>query len=292
MKGTDDNMSREDSIKRVGIVGIAGNIFLLIIKFTIGFICHSQAMLADAANSAADIFASLMTTIGNKIARAPSDKDHNFGHGKAEYLFSMFISISMMLVAFKLLWDSANSLFFGSSFNFSNLLIIICSTTIVIKFVLYLYTKKLYKMYDSILIKSSMQDHRNDCIVTSCTLISTLCALYGFMFVDGIVGIGISLWIFYSGSKIFVESYNILMDSSIDDTTKDMIIELSRIYDNIKKIESIASAPVGYQYIVFVTICVDGNISTFESHKLADNLEHDIEGLENIYEAIVHVNPV
>lgn len=285
-------MSREDSIKRVGIVGIAGNIFLLIIKFTIGFICHSQAMLADAANSAADIFASLMTTIGNKIARAPSDKDHNFGHGKAEYLFSMFISISMMLVAFKLLWDSANSLFFGSSFNFSNLLIIICSTTIVIKFVLYLYTKKLYKMYDSILIKSSMQDHRNDCIVTSCTLISTLCALYGFMFVDGIVGIGISLWIFYSGSKIFVESYNILMDSSIDDTTKDMIIELSRIYDNIRKIESIASAPVGYQYIVFVTICVDGNISTFESHKLADNLEHDIEGLENIYEAIVHVNPV
>ena len=147
-------------------------------------------------------------------------------------------------------------------------------------------------MYDSILIKSSMQDHRNDCIVTSCTLISTLCALYGFMFVDGIVGIGISLWIFYSGSKIFVESYNILMDSSIDDTTKDMIIELSRIYDNIKKIESIASAPVGYQYIVFVTICVDGNISTFESHKLADNLEHDIEGLENIYEAIVHVNPI
>lgn len=292
MKGTDDNMSREDSIKRVGIVGIAGNIFLLVIKFTIGFICHSQAMLADAANSAADIFASLMTTIGNKIARAPSDKDHNFGHGKAEYLFSMFISISMMLVAFKLLWDSANSLFFGSSFNFSNLLIIICSTTIVIKFVLYLYTKQLYKMYDSILIKSSMQDHRNDCIVTSCTLISTLCALYGFIFVDGIVGIGISLWIFYSGSKIFVESYNILMDSSIDDTTKDMIIELSRIYDNIKKIESIASAPVGYQYIVFVTICVDGNISTFESHKLADNLEHDIEGLGNIYEAIVHVNPV
>ena len=292
MKGTDDNMSREDSIKRVGIVGIAGNIFLLIIKFTIGFICHSQAMLADAANSAADIFASLMTTIGNKIARAPSDKDHNFGHGKAEYLFSMFISISMMLVAFKLLWDSANSLFFGSSFNFSNLLIIICAITILIKFILYLYTRKLYKMYDSILIKSSMQDHRNDCIVTSCTLISTLCALYGFMFVDGIVGIGISLWIFYSGSKIFVESYNILMDSSIDDTTKDMIIELSRIYDNIKKIESIASAPVGYQYIVFVTICVDGNISTFESHKLADNLEHDIEGLENIYEAIVHVNPI
>lgn len=285
-------MSRADSIKRVGIVGIAGNIILLIIKFSIGLICHSQAMLADAANSASDIFASLMATIGNKIARVPSDKDHNFGHGKAEYIFSMFISISMIFVAIKLLWDAINSIIFGSSFTFSILLIIVCIITIVIKLLLFLYTKKAYQLHDSILIESSMQDHRNDCFITLCTLISVLSGFYGIFWVDGIVGIGISLWIFYSGGKIFVESYNVLMDRSVDETTKDMIVELSHLYKNIKNVESIASAPVGYQYIVFVTICVDGNISTFESHQLADDLEHDIEALDNIYDAIVHVNPV
>lgn len=285
-------MTREASIKRVGIIGITGNIFLLIIKFTIGFLCHSQAMLADAANSAGDIFASLMTAIGNKIAEAPRDQDHNFGHGKAEYLFSMFISISMIIVSFKLLWDSANSLIFGSSFNFSIFLIIVCIVTIIVKFCLFLYTKKLYKLHDSILIKSSMQDHKNDCIVTLCTLISILFAIYGVYWVDGVVGIGISLWIFYSGSKIFIEAYNVLMDASVDETTKDMILELSHIYENIKSVENIASAPVGYKYIVFVTICVDGNISTFQSHKLADDLENDIKKLDKVYDAIVHVNPV
>ena len=80
--------------KRVGIFGILGNIFLLIIKGIVGFASKSQAMIADSINSAGDIFASLMTFIGNKIASVPGDDSHNFGHGKAEYIFSLFIAIS------------------------------------------------------------------------------------------------------------------------------------------------------------------------------------------------------
>ena len=89
-------MDRFEQTKKAGLYGIIGNIFLLIIKGTVGFIFRSQAMIADAANSAGDIFASLMTFIGNKIASTPEDDNHNFGHGKAEYLFSMFIAISMI----------------------------------------------------------------------------------------------------------------------------------------------------------------------------------------------------
>ena len=64
-------MDRFSSTKKAGILGIIGNIFLLIIKTIVGFASHSQAMIADAANSAGDIFASLMTFIGNKIASEP-----------------------------------------------------------------------------------------------------------------------------------------------------------------------------------------------------------------------------
>ena len=89
-------MDRYNSTKRAGIFGILGNIFLLIIKGIVGFASHSQAMIADAANSAGDIFASLMTFIGNRIASEPGDKTHNFGHGKAEYIFSIFVYLSFM----------------------------------------------------------------------------------------------------------------------------------------------------------------------------------------------------
>ena len=98
-----------NDIKKAGLAGIFGNIFLLIIKATIGFITHSQAMIADSVNSASDIIASLMTFIGNKISSEPKDKDHNFGHGKAEYIFSLFISITMILVSLKLLIDSVST---------------------------------------------------------------------------------------------------------------------------------------------------------------------------------------
>ena len=79
------------------VVDIIGNIFLLIIKGSIGFTTRSQSMIADFFNSAGDVFSSFMTFIGNKIASVPNDDDHNLGHGKAEYIYSMLISIVMKL---------------------------------------------------------------------------------------------------------------------------------------------------------------------------------------------------
>lgn len=122
---------RFNNTKKASILGITGNVFLLMIKAIVGAISGSQAMIADAANSAGDIFASLMTFISNKIASEPSDDTHNFGHGKAEYIFSLFISISMLLVASKLLYDSTLSLIFKQEFVFSWTLVIVCLITII-----------------------------------------------------------------------------------------------------------------------------------------------------------------
>lgn len=285
-------MDRFEQTKKAGLYGIIGNIFLLIIKGTVGFIFRSQAMIADAANSAGDIFASLMTFIGNKIASTPEDDNHNFGHGKAEYIFSMFIAISMIVIAFKLLYDSIYTLIYGSNLSFSWLLVAVCITTIIVKLSLYLYTSRLAKKYNNILLEANKKDHFNDCIVTTLTLISILFTLINIYWFDSIVGIIISVWICFTGVKIFMESYNVLMDISIDSETKDIILNLSRNYSEIQKLDAISSTPVGYRYIVVLTIYVDGNMSTFDSHSLADKFEKDVNSLDNIYKAIVHVNPI
>ena len=80
-------MDRYKTTTIAGIFGIIGNVFLLVIKGFVGFISNSQAMIADSINSASDIFASLMTFIGNKIASKPQDEDHNFGHRKIRIYF-------------------------------------------------------------------------------------------------------------------------------------------------------------------------------------------------------------
>lgn len=285
-------MERFKETKKAGLLGIFGNLFLLIIKGAIGFLTNSQAMIADSANSAGDIFASLMTFIGNKIASEPYDESHNFGHGKAEYIFSLFISVSMIIVAVKLMFDSVFTLINHNYMSFSWLLVIVCIVTILVKLCLFIYTNKLCKKYNNILLEANSKDHKNDCIVTSFTLISVLATLVNIYWLDGIVGIGISIWIAITGFKIFMESYNVLMDKSLDEDTKDLILNIVRNYESVQDIKHFYTSPVGYQYMVFLTICVDGNMSTFDSHELADKLEKDISNLDKIYHTIIHVNPI
>jgi len=259
-------MDRYESANKAGILGILGNLFLLIIKGFAGFTFKSQAMIADSFNSAGDILSSLFTFIGNKISSKPWDNDHNFGHGKSEYIFYFLISISMIIVSAKLLFDSVSSLVNHNTLDFSILLVIVCVVTIIVKFALFLYTRYLLKKEHNILIEANSKDHFNDCIITTCTLISILFSLVGIFWMDSVVGIIISFYIFYTGIKIFLESYNVLMDISIDEDTKKIILDITNKYEDIKEVESIYSTPSGYKYIVIITISVDCNMTTFNSH--------------------------
>ena len=284
---------RFQKIKIASILGIIGNIFLMLIKSSIGFITNSQAMLADAFNSLSDVFSSFMTFIGNKIASKPSDEDHNLGHGKAEYIYSMFISIAMLLLALQSFSSALESIINKQEVLFSKWLIIVCTITIFTKISLYFYTHKLAKKYKNILLEANAKDHRMDCIITMANLISCLLSYFQIYFIDGIVGILISFWILYTAFQIYKESYNILMDKSLDETTKEKVFAIINNYPEIKKVNHFNSTPVGYKYQISFTIFVDGNLSTFKSHEIADKLEDEIEEkVEEIYLSVIHVNPI
>lgn len=286
-------MERFKKVKIASILGIIGNLFLLIIKAIIGFITNSQAMIADSFNSAGDIFSSIMTFIGNRIASKPSDDDHNLGHGKAEYIYSMLISIAMILMGAKVLFDSISSWINKNRFDFSIWLVIVCIVTIIIKFLLYLYTHNISKKYHNLLIEANSKDHRNDCIITFLNLIACILTIYNIYFVDCIVGIIISIWIIVTGVKIYIESYDVLMDKSISNDTKNKVYDIIKKHNEIKKVTHFNATPVGYKYQISFTIFVDGNLSTFESHDIADKLEKEInKKLDEIYLTVIHVNPI
>ena len=285
-------MNRYKSGKIASILGIFGNLFLLIIKCIVGIITNSQAMIADSINSASDIISSILTFIGNKIASKPRDEDHHLGHGKAEYIYSMLISILIILVAITVFKDSLVSLFNPSIFNFSIWYIIVCIVTILVKLGLFLYTNKVAKVYNNLLILANSKDHRNDMIVTFFTLLSGILMYYGINFVDSIVGIGISIFILATGIKIFIDSYDVLMDKTMNEDTKKEVLAIIKKYPEVKKIQHFNATPVGYLFQVSFTIFVDGNLSTFASHDIANKLEKEISALDDIYLTIIHVNPI
>lgn len=286
-------MDRFKSTKIASMLGIIGNLFLLIIKGIVASLSGSQAMVADAFNSAGDIFSSLMTYVGNRISCKKADDDHNLGHGKAEYIYSMLISISMLLMATFVLKDSIKSLFYGSKYTFSIWLIVVCIVTIIVKFSLFLYTNTLYKKHNNLLILANSKDHLNDTIITSLNLMSCVLSSYNIFFLDGIVGSIISIWIMYTAIKLFIESYNVLMDKSISIETKNKVLDIIKEEKQVKKVIHFNSTPVGYKYQISFTIYVDGNMYTFDSHEIANNLEEKIvDKVEEIYLVVIHVNPM
>ena len=289
-------MKREDKRYSLavltGVIGVIGNLFLLIIKGIVGVLSNSQSLLADAFNSAGDIFSSLMTFIGSKISSQVADDDHNLGHGKAEYIYSLFISISMIFLSLTMIKNVIVNFLEKKYFTYSIWLVVVCLVTIVVKFGLFLYTNFLYQKTRNVLIHANSLDHRNDILLTSITLISIL-GSHKFHYLDFLTGIFISLWILYTSIRLFRESYDVLMDKSMDDATRDKVLKIIERHPEVQRINHFNSTPVGYRYQISFTIFVDGNLSTFQSHDIANSLEREIEKeMDEIYLSVIHVNPI
>ncbi|MBQ6498023.1 MAG: cation transporter [Bacilli bacterium] len=283
-------MDRFNSAHKASILGILGNILLLVLKTTIGFISNSQAMIADAFNSFGDVLSSLLTFIGNKISSKKADNDHHLGHGKAEYIYAFLISIIMLMTSVIVIKGAITTYLNHSKIDFSISLIIICIITIITKFSLYLYTRSIGKKHHNILVEANSKDHRNDCFITMMTLTSAVLGVY---VLDIIIGIIIALWIAYTALKIFKESYDVLMDKAMDEVTEKKVHEIIQKHSEVLKIQHFNSTPVGYKYQISFTIFVDGNLSTFESHEIADTLEKEIKKeIPEIYLSVIHVNPM
>lgn len=285
-------MDRYKSARLASILGIIGNIFLLVIKSIIGLITHSQSMISDALNSAGDIVSSVMTFIGNKVSSKEADDDHNLGHGKAEYIFSMLISILMIFMSISVFISSIKSLFYDYNYNYSEFLLLVCIITITLKFILYIITSRIAKKYNNLLVSANAKDHINDCLLTSLNLIAQIFGKFGITYVDGIVGSMVAIWIFIVAIKLFKESYDVLMDKGMNDDLKQEVIKIINKHPEIKKINHFNSTPIGYQYQISLTIFVDGSLSTFESHEIANTLEKEISALDEIYLTVIHVNPI
>ncbi len=288
----DKAILRDNNIKKVSILGIFANIFLLLIKGTIGFISNSQAMIADSLNSAGDIFASFMSFIGAKLSSRPSDNDHPYGHGKAEYVFSFIISLSMIVASIFMLKTSIESIILEKQVKFSIVLLIICLITIITKLILFIYTKKKQKQTNSILIKASSEDHRNDMFVTIGTLIGVISSYFEIYWIDGVVGALISLWIIFVGIRLLKDSYIVLMDTSLDSSVYEKIIKFVESDERILHVDDVLSKPVGNRHIIILKVSMDGDMSLEKAHNIGGKIKEELMNkFDFICDVIIHINP-
>lgn len=277
--------------KKVGFIGIISNLILLVIKFLIGVFSKSQGLIADAINSFGDVFSSVITYVGGKISQKPADEDHEFGHGKAEFIASFLIGIFMVMISIETLYSSIMAIIYKKSFIFSYFLIIVPIVTIIIKGILYFYCYKQFKKYNSLLILSNAKDHRNDIILSIGVIVGIAFGYFGYYFVDGIIGIIISTVIIITGIKIIKEAYDVLLDKCIDVAIVNEMKSKIENTEGVNHLDSIKSKPTGTLHMLIVKVSVNPDMTVRQGHNIAASIRSELKKYPNVYDVVVHINP-
>lgn len=201
--------SRKSSNKREslsslsGTFGIICNIFLCILKFTVGTISGSVSITADAVNNLSDAGSSIVTLAGARLSNKPVDKEHPFGHGRIEYISALIISFLIFIMGFELGKSSIEKIIHVQEIKFNVWYIIILICAISVKLYMAYFNNKLFKLTDNINLKAVRQDSLNDCIATGATIIALLISSFTpFKRADGIIGLFVAIVIIISGVGI------------------------------------------------------------------------------------------
>ena len=185
-----------------GIVGIICNFFLCVIKMTAGFISGSISIMADGFNNLSDMGSSLVTIIGFKLAGKPADRDHPFGHGRMEYMSAFVVAVFILIVGIDLFENSVTALINNDkSPTYSIISVIVLVISVLIKFWMYLFNKKLGNKISSDALIATAKDSFNDALATTAILISVGISVFVDLpfNLDALMGILVSLFILWSG---------------------------------------------------------------------------------------------
>jgi cation diffusion facilitator family transporter len=223
-------------IYKAGIVGIAVNALLAVIKLMISGMTGSVAIASDAINNISDAASSVITILGSKLASKDPDDKHPYGHGRIEYITGLIISVIVIVVGIEFLKTSVLAIINPKEVNFTWISVIIMTITIFAKIVLSLYNKKEGKKCNSPALTASGADAMGDAAVTLITVIAAIISLFTRVRIDGYAGVIVSGFILYSGIQLVTEIFNDIIGKRAD---KNLANE---IYTEIKKTPMVKGA--------------------------------------------------
>ena len=283
--------NRFEETTKVTIISILWNIVLTIIKVLGGILGKSNAMIADGLHSASDIISSIGVLIGNHIAKTPHDKEHNYGHEKAETLVSFLLSILLIFVSLKISLGGINSLFHLNEVKIPTILpLVISLISIGIKEYQYRITIKVAKMTNSPALKADAWHHRSDALSSIAAFIGIGGSILGFKALDPIATIVVGLFVTKVGFDILKDSTNELMDYSLDEKEELQILEIAKSTDGVLNLGELRSRKHGSMAYVDLTICVNKDLTVLQGHEIANKLEISIlEELQIVKGITVHV---
>ncbi len=289
---TDNSAVREKYSVLAGILGILCNCTLFIIKFTIGLLMNSIAIISDAFNNLTDSGSSIFSIIGIKLSNKRPDKEHPFGHGRMEYIISLIVSSIILTVGVELGKTSIKKIFKPQDIKFNITLLIILSLSVFIKLWMYSYNRYMSKCIKSKILKAASVDSINDVLATSAVILSTIVSnIIGYN-IDGIVGLFVTFLIIRSGIKIAKDVINVLIGTP---PSAQMVKEISDMILHTEGVYGLHDLII-HEYgpgraLASVHAEVPDDINIVKIHESIDLLEQHI--MEDLgINIVIHMDPI
>ena len=275
-----------------GIIGILVNLVLFTIKLSVGLITSSISITADAFNNLSDAASSIITIIGFKLSSMPADKEHPFGHGRIEYISALIVAFMVMLVGVQFIKSSFQKIINPDIVVFELIPFILLLVSILLKVWLSRFNKHIGNTINSSALKAASVDALGDVFTSSCVAISFLAAKFTSIPIDGYMGMGVALFIVYSGFNLVKETLNPLLGEAPDPELVNAINEKVMSYENILGTHDLIIHNYGPgRCMCSIHAEIPSDISLVKIHEIIDKAERDISNELNIY-LVIHIDPI
>lgn len=289
---------REKISSRIAWISLWSNIFLTVIKLTIGLIAASKALFADGIHSAADVVASLAVLFAIKISNKPPDKEHPYGHGKVEVLSSGAVGSILFLVSVYIFIDAIIA-FFQPVESPEMVAAYVALFSYLLKEILYRYSLSLGEKLNSKALIAIALDHKADIIASLAAALGILAAAGGerlnlsfLIYGDIIASLIVAYFIVKIAIHMMVEAFHILLERSVDEEIIRQYREIIMKNKEVKRIDKIRAREHGHYILLDLRISVDPSLSIKEGHDVGREIKLKLMNrFDNIEEVLVHLNP-
>ena len=275
-------------------ISIIGNIGLFILKFILGLFINSIALIADSIHSLSDVSTSGVVIIGFRMAKKQPDKEHPFGHGRAEYIATLIIAIVLIIIGFGFIERSIERIITPEPLahsEFALLIGIIIILSAIFKEIMARYSYAIAKKIQSDVVKADAWHHRTDAISSIGVAIGIFGSRFGYPFLDPLFGFFVSGIIIYVGINLMRTTSNLLMGSAPDQKINQTIQDIAMGIKSIKGIHNISIHDYGTTKVVTLHAEVDNHLPIDQAHALADELENKIME-QTKYSTFIHLEPL
>ncbi len=279
---------------RATFLGLAVNVTLTVAKFLAGSLGHSQALIADAVESLADIFSSMIVWRGLVVAETPPDEDHPYGHGKAEPLAAALVSVMLLVAAGSIAFNALHSLneprIAPSPWTLIILIVVIGAKETLFRFVL-----RESETVSSSAVETDAWHHRSDAITSAAAFLGISISLVGgkdYAAADNWAAVTAAAVIAWNGWRLLRPAFNELMDRSPDRELIEKIRTVAGTIPGVDGVEKCFVRKMGYQFFVDMHVEVDPQMTVWHAHEIAHQVKNRIrERLPLVCDVLIHIEP-